>query len=434
MASTWETIDERERRVRGTRTTTAMARAAEQIPEGKTLTAAFAERPFINREDLKAIARQHYERPVITFYLSFSPERLVRADPPVFVSVFHSLRHQALEARKAHVEALPREQRLGLPEDLREVEAFLEAYQPSGARSLVVFKSGAQLNLVMPLPVRVADSLTIDADPYVEPLEAILEEEHRVLVVDLAKEKTTFSLYELGFEEAIHSIKAFVPSETVDASRPGKVQRHRLTHLQWHFKSSAQAAERLFRERGCDFLALIGEETLVKEFKDYLAKSLHDHLIAELKWSPDDGPNRRRAALQEALAKQRKKEEEEVLGELGFFQGHGRLAAGFGKWLDAANLFLMRRLVRADELVRPGYVCRDHHFLSLNAGPCPFDGQPLVQADNVVDELVEIARLHGVDVMLVEQRRDLLAKYDGAAAVLVTAAPLEELRTVSATS
>jgi len=411
-----------------------MARAAEQIPQGDTLTAAFAERPFINREDLKTIARQHYERPVITFYLNFSPERLVRADPPVFVSVFHSLRHQALEARKAHIETLPREQRLGLPDDLRDVEAFLEGYQPSGARSLVVFKSGTRLNRVMPLPVRVADSLTIDTDPYVEPLEAIMEEQHRVLVVDLAKEKTTFFLYELGFEEQIHSIRSFVPSDTVDAGRPGKVQRHRLTHLQWHFKASAQAAERLFRERGCDFVALIGEETLVKEFEDYLAKSLRDHLVAELRWSPDDGPNRRRAALEEALAKQRKKEEEGALEELGFFQGHGRLAAGLETVLDAANLFMMRRLVLDNELASPGYVCRDHHFLSLKPGSCPFDGQALLTAENVVDELVEIARLHGVEVMLVEQRRDLLARYDGVAAVLLTAAPLEERTTVGVTS
>src|SRR2546422_9383954 len=94
MATTWETLEERERRVRGTRTTSAMARAAEQIPEARTLAAAFAERPFISREDLRAIARQQYERPVITFYLNLSPERLVRADPPVFLSVFHSLRHR----------------------------------------------------------------------------------------------------------------------------------------------------------------------------------------------------------------------------------------------------------------------------------------------------------------------------------------------------
>ena len=82
----------------------------------------------------------------------------------------------------------------------------------------------------------------------------------------------------------------------------------------------------------------------------------------------------------------------------------------------------------------PGFVCREHHFLALQAGSCPFDGEALLPAENVIDELVEIARLHGVELMLVGQRRELLAPYEGAAAVLVTAVPLEELRTVSVTS
>jgi hypothetical protein len=434
MATNWETIEEREQRVRGTRTTSAMARAAEQVPARESLNAAFAERPFISREDLRNIARQHYERPVITFYLNFSPERLVRADPPVFMSVFHSLRHQALEARKPYIEALPHAQRLGVPDDVRQVQTFLEGYQPEGARALVILKSGTQLNRVMPLPVRVADSLTIDPDPYVEPLEAILEEQHQVLVVDLSREKTSFSVYELGFEEEIHSIKALGPTETVDASRPGKVQRHRLTHLQWHLKASAQASERLFRERGSDLLALIGEERLVKEFKDYLGKALRDRLLAELHLSPDDGPNRRRTALEEALAAQRTREEEAALSELGFFQGHGRLAGGLEMVINAANLFLMRQLFLDAELATPGYVCRDHHFLSLKPGSCPFDGQALLSAENVVDELVEIARLHGVEVMLVTHRPELLRPHEGAAAVLLTAAPVDELRAVSVTS
>jgi len=52
----------------------------------------------------------------------------------------------------------------------------------------------------------------------------------------------------------------------------------------------------------------------------------------------------------------------------------------------------------------------------------------------VVDELIEIARLHGVEVMIVTQRQDLLAPYDRVAAVLVTETPIEELRAVSVTS
>src|SRR5437773_526583 len=434
MASTWETDEGRERRVKGTRTTNAMARAAQEIPEPTALKAAFADRPFISREDLRNLARQHYERPVITFYLNLAPEQGVRSDPPVFLSVFHSLRHRELEARKPYIEGLPRAHRLALPDDLAEVQAFLEGYQAASARALVIFKSGEQLNRVMPLPTRVADSLTIDVDPYIEPLEAIMEEQRRLLVVDLSKEKTTFSLYELGFEEHVHAITSSVPRSEVETSRQDEVQRHRLTHLQWHFKDSAQAAERLFRERRCELLALVGEKTLVKEFEDYLAKPLRDRLLAELQLSPEDGPNQRRDALEEALAKLRQQEEEAALGELGFFQGHDRLAAGLEKVLDAANLFLMRRLFLDNDLARPGYVCREHHFLAVAAGSCPFDGRALVPAENVIDELVEIARLHGVEVMLVGQRRDLLVPYDGAAAVLVTAVPLEELRTVNITS
>src|SRR5437764_6482590 len=223
MASTWETLEERERRVKGTRTTSTMARAAPEIPEPTTLKAAFADRPFISREDLRKIGRQHYERPVISFYLNLAPQQGVRSDPPVFVSIFHSLRHRELEARKPYIEELPRAHRLAVPDDLAEVQAFLEGYQPAGARALVIFKSGDQLNRVMPLPARVADSLTIDADPYIEPLEANMEEQRRLLVVDLSKEKTSFSLYELGLEEHVHPITSYVPRSEVEPSREDAV-------------------------------------------------------------------------------------------------------------------------------------------------------------------------------------------------------------------
>jgi len=433
VATTWETIEERERRVRGTRTTSVLARAAEQIPGGDNLKTAFAERPFISREELRHIIRDHDEGPVITLYLNFSGERLVR-DHPLFLTVFDSLHHGELDARKPYIESLPHAQRLRVPEDLAEVHAFLDGFQPEGARAIVIFKQGARLNRVMPLPVRVADSLTIDVDPYIQPLEAILEEQRRVLVVDLSKEKTSVSLYELGYEEPLASIKAFEPSDSDDASRPGKGQGRRLTHLQWHLKSSALLADRLFREKGADLVALIGEEGLVKEFEDYLPKAIRERLLARLGLSPDDRTNKRRAALEDALAEARRRDEEAALAELGFYKGHGRLAVGLELVIDAANLFLMRQLYLDDRLTRAGYVCRTHHFLSLTAGACPFDNQPLLPAENVIDELVEIARLHGVQVMLVMSRQDLLGPYEGVAAVLVTAVPIDELRAVSVTS
>ena len=427
VATIWETIEERERRVRGTRTTSAMVRAAEQIPAADNLKAAFAERPFISRDELRNIARQHDEGPVITLYLNFSPDRPL-------LSVFDSLRHAELEARKPYIDSQPHAQRLGVPQDLADVRAFVDGFEPEGARAIVIFKQASRLNRVMPLPVRVADSLTIDVDPYIEPLEAILEEQRRVLVVELSKEKTAVSLYELGFEEPVQAITSVVPRDEVEVSRRDEVQRHRLTHLQWHLKASAQLADRFFREKGTDLIALIGEEGLVKEFEDYLPKSMKERLVGTFRLSPEGGPNQRRAALEGLLVEQRKREEEATLSELGFYKGHGRLAAGLETVIDAANLFLMRQLFLDDRLAKAGYVCRSHHFLSLTSGSCPFDNQPLQPAENVIDELVEIARLHGAEVRLVMYRQDLLAPYDGVAAVLVTAAPIDELRTVSVTS
>ena len=433
MATTWETIEERERRVRGTRTTSTMVRAGEQVPAGKDLKTAFAQRPFISRAELRNIVREHDEGPVITLYLNFFGERLVR-DRPVFLTVFDSLRHGELEARKPYIESLPHAQRLRVPEDLAEVRAFLEGFEPEGARAIVILKQGDRLNRVMPLPVRVADSLTIDVDPYIEPLEAILEEQRRVLMVDLSKEKTAVSVYELGFEQPLQAITSIVPRDEVEVSRRDEVQRHRLTHLQWHLKASAQLADRLFREQAPDLIALIGEDGIVKEFEDYLPKAMRERLVGTFRLSPEDGPNQRRAKLDSLLAEQRKREEEAALGQLGFFKGHGRLAASLEVVMDAANLFLMRRLFLDERLARAGFVCRTHHFLSLTSGACPFDNQQLLPAENVVDELVEFARLHGVEVMLVRYRQDLLGPYDGAAAVLVTAVPVEQLRSVSVTS
>lgn len=261
-----------------------------------------------------------------------------------------------------------------------------------------------------------------------------MEEQDRVLVLDVSMAKTTVSIYELGYEERIQSIESDLSKEATDVLRADKEERHRLMHLVWHFKSSAQLADRVFRERDCDLVALIGEDIVVGEFENYLPKALQQALLATIRLSPEEGPNVRRLAVDRALAEHRKGEEEAVIEELGFFEGHGRLAAGLERVISAANLFLMRGLVLDDDLAQPGYVCRDHHFLALTPGTCPFDGKELLDTENVVDELVEIARLHGVEVMLVTQLRDLLRPYSGIAAVLVTAVPLDELRPVSVTS
>lgn len=63
-------------------------------------------------------------------------------------------------------------------------------------------------------------------------------------------------------------------------------------------------------------------------------------------------------------------------------------------------------------------VCKNHRYVSLEGGSCPFCNARLFPVDPVVDEIVEITRLHGVGVTIVNYRQDLMTKYADIAAVI----------------
>jgi peptide subunit release factor 1 (eRF1) len=274
------------------------------------------------------------------------------------------------------------------------------------------------------LTVRSADSLAIDPDPYIEPLEAIMEANRRVLVIELSKEAATVSVYHLGLEEIIDTLKAPAEARHWQPSRPEDIEeRHVETHLHWHFEAVARLASRVFRERDCELVALVGESSLLDAFDDFLHRSLKDKLLVKLDPSPGETRAQWRGGIDAALDRLRGDEEASALGELGFYRAHGRLAAGLDAVLEPVNLLLARRLFIRADLHRPGWMCRAHHYLSLQPGRCVFDGAELEPVDNLADELIEVARLHGVDVMVVSKRPDLLDPFGGVAAVTLPVAP-----------
>jgi hypothetical protein len=423
MVGSLGTAEERERRIGELHLENVRRRKSQARKLHKTLENAFSA-GLITAGELRRLAQQDYEAPVISLYLNFSPKNVSRGDHPVFLAVFDSLRHQELERRKAFIEALSRDRRFRLQEDLAEVGAFLQTVRPEGARSMVLFKSGRQLNRGMSVPVRLVDSLTIDPDPFLEPLETVLEANHRVLTIQLSKEGATLSIYHLGVDEIVDSVKPPVPLELVRTARSkDQAQRHRETLLQWHFESVAQLAYRLFRELECDLVALVGEQSLLDSFDEFLHRTLRDRLLVKLSPSPEQTRAEWRSGIEAALDRRREQEETAALTELGRYRAHGRLAAGLEDVIEPVNLLLARQLFVSPELQRPGWVCKSHHYLSLQPGRCVFDGTELASAENVIDELIEVARLHGVDVMLIEKRQDLLQEFGGVAAITLPVAP-----------
>lgn len=411
----WDAVQESERQIEAGRAARRRRRAATRS-ETVSLLEDLQTQRLVTTAELRELAARGYSQPVVSLYLELTPDKVVRR-PPVAVSVFNSMRHSELAARQDLIDGLSAAQRSRLKDDLDEIEMIIPVANLASARSLVILKSARELNRVISLPVRAADSLTIDLDPYLEPLEAALEQHPAALVVKVSKKDSHFWVQHLGHLEELESLEAFVPSESVDASRPGKVQRHRLTHLRWHLKATAHLASRLFAERGFRLLVLAGDDSVLPELERYLPDWLRSRIAGRLHPSPHQDRHQWQQQIERVLAQHRRAEEEAALARLGDYAARGVLASGLAGVLEVANRFLATRLFIRAELKQPGFVCPEHHFLALQAGQCPFCGSELLSAESLADELIEFARMHGVEVMLIEERPDLLDPHAGVAAV-----------------
>ena len=384
-----------------------------------TLREALADQPPISRRQLRELVRA-YPAPVVSLYLDFGP---IGGNRRPELKVFHSLRHNELERRREYVAGLPRLARDALDIDLRAIEQFLAELEPDRARALVLFKCADLLVRAVELSVRVPNRLVIDPDPFIEPLEEILESEHRVLVVHVESDRAHFYVYQFGTMRELDTESAFVPSARVDRSRPGAVQRHRQTHEHWHLRETAQIARRFIDEQEGDVVIIARPEGQLAGFRDMLSADLRDRVIAEIHPSPAWNRHDWEEAVQTALDERRAIEEASAMEPLPLLQSRGRVVAGLSDVIDAANLFQARELFVRDDLTAPGSVCPEHHFLSLTeGGDCPFCGQRMLATEDVVDELIEISWLHGVDTVVVRRRGDLLNPYQGIAAVTYGAA------------
>ena len=417
-------VEEREQQIAILRELKRARRHEKQEQPPKSLLKALQQQPFLSAKNLKTLVETEYRNPVVSFYMQLSPMKVA---PPEKAPVrfFHSLKSRVVEQRKDFIDALSRPQRELLTYDLEEIEHFLEGYfVPEGIHSVVIFKSGEELNQVMALPVRTTDDLVIDPDPYILPLEAVLEEDERVLFIEVTKEASRFLIYKLGYCQEADRIKSFVPTDRVDASVPGHAQRHRLTHLQWHLKATAQRAYRLYNQRACRVLVLMAEERICHMFEGFLHDSLRETIIRRIYGSPAADTHDRKQLIESALRDHKAAHEVYSIDELSHYKPIEEVISGITNVIKACNLFLVRKLVVSQSLHQRGFVCKQHHYVSLEDAKCPFCNSKLLPVENVVDELVEISRLHGVNITVVKYRQNLLQRYQGIAALLY--APLNE--------
>jgi hypothetical protein len=393
----------------------SLTKRKENLIRPKSLVDALARLEVPSAAEMKALAEVEYGSPVTSLYLRMDPER-VEPQGKALVRFFHSLKTHALEEQKDLIAALPKLQKEILNDDLDEMEVFLAQYfVPADPRSLIIFKSGEQLNRVFRLPARTINALVIGGDPDIAPLEAVLEENGKVLFVEVSIGESRLLVYHLGDEEA-DRITTSVPKKEVGPPYKRKELR-RLTHLQSHLKATATRAYHLFHERSCNGLILMGEHQVLSSLEEFLHGSLRANVISRIYSSPAADPRDRKELIETALRDHKAAWEAKAIEDLAQYKPGEQLVSGLRDVIEVFNSLLVRKLLIGDNLRQKGYVCKAHHYLSLEETDCPFCGAKLLPAESIADEIIQIAYLHEVNLMIVEYRQDLLARYDGIAAV-----------------
>jgi hypothetical protein len=373
---------------------------------------------IISLQEIKAAVQKDYHNPVISLYMRLNAGKVVPKEKGL-VRSFHSLKKLALEHRRDFIDTLSKAQKEVLTRDIDELETFLTDYfVPAGVRSLIIFKSGEELNRIIRLPVQTADNLIIDSDPYILPLELALEENEKLLFAEITKEESRFLIYHLGYSEEVDKLKSFVPTDSVDKSIPGRVQRHRLNHLQKHLKETAQRAYSLFRGRSCEALVLMGENRVLHLLEDFLHNDIREKIISRIYNSPAADTRDRKELIQNVLRDHKAEREEKAIDDLGRFKPGDELVPGLREVVAVSNLLLVRKLLVSAGIQQNGFICKGHHYVSIEESDCPFCSTKLIPVENVVDEIVEVLRNHGAEILIVEYRQELLANYGGIVALL----------------
>lgn len=376
----------------------------------------------ISEDKVRALVETEYANPVISLYIALGPDK-VAPEPRGLVRAFHSMKTRAFEQHKDFIDSLSRTQKAILEHDLREIESFLADYfVPQHLRSLIIFRSGEKLNEVIGLLVPTNDAFKIDPDPYITPLETVLEDDEKVLFVERAKDDTKFLLYQLGSCQQIDRAKPSLPTDTADKSIPRRAQEHRLEHLRAHLRQVADEIYQLYDQGACDLLVLMAETRIAALLEEYLHESLKPKIIARILDPPEADARARKELIEAALREHRTEKETKAIESLRNHKPE-ELVSSLRDVINVQNVFLVRKLFVGEGLHQKGFVCKEHHYLSLDSGNCPFDNSHLLLAENVVDEIVEVARLHGVEVLIIKHRQDLLAQYAGIAAIQYAVPP-----------
>jgi peptide chain release factor subunit 1 len=341
--------------------------------------------------------------PVTTCYLDVDGRRLVR--------------HQDYEHELEVLLKSAREKANGTPsvtEDLKKIEDYVRnGFDRSATRGLAFFACSAHdLFEVIPMPVPVRSRVVINAAPAVGQLEQFVQDYDRFGVLLVDKQRARMFVFELG--ELIDKSELYeeLPRDydTRGHSDQGyEREKHHVDELlAQHLRHATQVAFHVFQQHGFEHLTIGAPDAIAAEVESALHPYLRDRYCGRIPVAPGAAIDEISRAAIQLEADVDRRNEAEAVSRLRDAVGAGNKGiAGLEPVLRALHEHRVERLLVSSNFIESGWRCQACRALATVGRSCPVCENEMEPLEDVVEEAVEDALVHGVKVDICEGNADL---------------------------
>ena len=322
----------------------------------------------------------------------------------------HAMLDSAARSHGATRPDLAHEVRAGLKADFERLAQYFDGeFVRDGARGLAVFAAGPDnIWSVLALPWKVGDAARVADDFLLSPLVPLIGRGNGAIVAVVGREQGRVLALRGGrFEQVADRTEETQGRHDQGGWSQSRYQRHIGNLDLEHYKTVAEALERLFRTLGRPRIIVVAGDETRAEFADVLSSEIEEAVIgwtsadahasdAELGEVVQPFVDEWRAGLEnDAVARWREEVGKNALG-----------SAGWSDTLEAASDGRIELLLHQLGVQKDAYRCPACGRAAATAITCPLDGTSMEHRDDGLDLAVRLTLAYGGDLLAVE-RQDL---------------------------
>lgn len=354
------------------------------------------------REQIVALSRfQGGSLLTTSFFLDIDPSKRTRKE---ILLAARSMIGQA-RAEAAALDAA-RDKKASLEKDLASIEAYLGNNMTTSSPGLAIYScAGAGFWETLDLPEAPQNRILFDRNPYIRPVNRILENRRRFLILILDRREARWYEAFMGRIGPLASLTSDIPKKAksgVEGQETKRIERHVEALVHGHLKRAAQTTFDILKKNGFAGLWVGCAEPVFGEFEALLNPTVKEKIKGRLKAKPSDPLDKVLREAEEMERKLKADEEEALLKKLVGEIEKGRQArSGLRDCLAALNKSEVQTLVVTRHHLVPGKFCPRCNLLYVEDQKCPACERKTESRPDIVDEAIEAALRRHCDVKYV---------------------------------